>query len=275
MTRRPTAARLEADPFHPGAFRVLAGDTAQSWVDPADPFNLEFEYVQRLTEALAATVLARPETERVRVVHLGGGGLTIPRWVAARRPGTAQIVCEPDGDLIEEVRRRMPLPRQSGIKVRIVDGRTGLEAMPPGYLDALVLDAFDGPRVPATLATAEFLAAVATRSRPDAVLAANVTDRAPFAWSRRFVAGVRDVYRQVMVSAEPAVWKGRRFGNLVVIASDARLPATALSRRASRCAFPYRVMAGREVVGWVADAEPFVDAEPQASPVPRRGTWFS
>lgn len=268
-------ARLEADPFHPGAFRVLAGETSQSWVDPSDPLHLEFEYVQRLTEALSATVLARPRDERVRVVHLGGGGLTIPRWVAATRPQTAQIVCEPDGDLIDEVRRVLPLPRHSGIKVRIVDGRTGLQAMPPDYLDALVLDAFDGPRVPASLATAEFFDDLALRCRRSAVFVANVTDRAPFGWGRRFVAGVREVFRQIMISGEPAVWKGRRFGNLVVVASNADVPATALSRLASRGTFPYRVVAGRDVVSWVADAEPFTDAEPQASPVPKRGTWFS
>lgn len=268
-------ARLEPDPFHAGAFRVMAGDTAQSWVDPTDPYRLEFEYVQRLTEALAATVLDRPAEERVRVVHLGGGGLTIPRWVAAVRPRSAQIVCEPDGDLMEEVRRVIPLPRQSGIKVRVVDGRSGLEAMPPDYVDALVLDAFDGPRVPASLATAEFFDALALRCRPGAVLVANITDRSPFVWSRRFVAGVRQVFSQVMVSAEPAVWKGRRFGNLVVVASSAPLPATSLSRQASRGAFPYRVLAGRDVVAWQAGSLPFTDDEPQDSPVPKKGTWFS
>lgn len=270
-----TRARVETDPCHPGAFRVMAGDTAQSWVDPRDPLRLEFEYVQRVCEALDATVLARPAGERVRVVHLGGGGLTIPRYVAARRPGTAQIVCEPDADLVDAVHRLVPLPRQSGIKVRAVDGRAGLAAMPADYVDALVLDAFDGPRVPAPLATAAFFDEVAAHRRRGALLAANVTDRAPFAWSRRFVAGVRAVHRQVIVSAETAVWKGRRFGNLVVVASDAALPTTALSRHAARATFAYRVLAGREVADWVGGATPFQDGEEQFSPIPRRGTWFS
>ena len=269
------AARVESDPFHPGAFRVLAGDTAQSWVDVTDPLRIEFEYVQRICEALDATVLRRPVDERLRVVHLGGAGMTIPRWVEARRPHTAQIVCEPDGDLVDEVRRLMPLPRTSGIKVRVVDGRSGVAAMPSDYVDALVLDAFEGPRVPASLATGEFLADVAARRRPGAVFVANVTDRAPFAWARRFAAGVRGQFRQVLVSAEAPVWRGRRFGNLVFVASDAVLPATELSRHAARAAFPYRFLAGREVVDWIGGAEPFSDADPQHSPVPRRGTWFS
>lgn len=268
-------ARVESDPFHPGAFRVIAGDTSQSWVDPTDPMRIEFEYVQRITEALDATVMRRAPEERIRVVHLGGGGLTIPRWVAARRPGTAQIVCEPDADLVEEVRRVIPLPRQSGIKVRTVGGREGLEAMPPAYFDALVLDAFDGPRVPESLATGDFLAEVAARRRPGAVFVANVTDRAPFGWARRFVAGVRAVHRSLLVSAESPVWKGRRFGNLVVVASDASLPAAELSRQAARAAFPYRFLAGRDVIDWIGDVTPFSDADAQASPVPRKGTWFS
>ncbi|MFP5416905.1 MAG: spermidine synthase [Actinomycetes bacterium] len=268
-------ARVEPDPFHPGAFRVMAGDTAQSWVMPDDPLRLEFEYVQRVVEALDATVLGRPADERIRIVHLGGGGLTIPRWVAARRPGTVQVVCEPDADLIGDVRRLMPLPRHSGIKVRTVGGREGLQAMAADTFDALVLDAFEGPRVPEELATGDFLAEVAARRRPGAVFVANVTDRAPFAWGRRFVAAVRGVHRSILMSAETPVWKGRRFGNLVVVASDAPLPATALSRVAARAAFPYRFLAGRDVVDWIGDATPFSDADPQASPVPRRGTWFS
>ena len=268
-------AHVEPDPFHPGAFRVVAGDTAQSWVDPADPLRIEFEYVQRVVEALDATVLARPSDERVRVVHLGGGGLTIPRYVAARRPGTAQVVCEPDADLVEQVRRVMPLPARSGIKVRTVAGREGLEAMPPDHIDALVLDAFDGPRVPASLATGEFLAEVAARRRRGGVFIANITDRAPFTWSRRFAAAVRDVHRSMLVSAETAVWKGRRFGNLVVVAADGPLPATELSRQAARAAFPYRYLAGRDVVDWIGAATPFTDEDQQSSPVPKRGTWFS
>lgn len=268
-------AHVESDPFHPGAFRVMADLTAQSWVDPHDPLRIEFEYVQRVCEALDATVLTRPPGEPMRIVHLGGGGLSIPRYVAARRPGTQQVVCEPDADLVDEVRRLMPLPQRSGIRVRVTPGREGLEAMPPGYFDALVLDAFEGPRVPASLATGEFLDEVAARRRPGAVFVANVTDKAPFGWARRFAAAVRATHRSILVSAETAVWKGRRFGNLVFIAADGPLPAAELSRHAARAAFPYRFLTGREVVDWIGHAEPFSDADPQASPVPRRGTWFS
>ncbi len=253
----------------------MFGDTAQSWVDPADPLHLEYEYVQRVAEALDATVLARDPGERVRIVHLGGAAMTIPRWVAARRPHTAQVVCEPDVALTAEVRRMLPLPPQSGIKVRDVDGRSGVAGMPDAWLDALVLDAFDGSSVPGGLVTAEAWDEVVRVSRPGAVVVANLTDRAPFGWAKRAVAGIRSRFRHAVVSAEAAVWKGRRFGNLVVVASEAPLPVAELEANARRAAFPYQLLADRALHRWLGGAQPFSDAAPQDSPpAPGGRSWF-
>lgn len=269
------ADRLEPDPFHPGAFRVVFGETSQSWVDPDDPLNLAFEYVQRVAAILDETVLARDDDVRLRVVHVGGGGLTLPRYVAARRPHTAQVVLEPDAELTDEVRRKLPLPRHSGIKVRAQDGRAGVGALPEGYADAVVLDAFDGSQVPASLVSGEFFAELALRCRPGAVLVANVTDRAPFGWTRRVAAGVTRAFRHVDLSAEPAVWKGRRFGNLVFAASDAGLPTHALNRRAAQSPFPYRSLGGRDLTRWLGGAQPFTDADAEPSPPAGGRAWFS
>lgn len=264
------------DPFRPGAFRVVTGDTAQSWVDLSDPTHVDFEYVQRITEALRLTVLTRPGDQRLRIVHLGGGGLSIPRWVAAVRPHTAQIVCEPDSALLEEVRRTLPLPRNSGIKVREVDGRTGLEAMPDAYADAIVLDAFDGHHVPGDLATAEFFATARRVLRPGGVLIVNLTDAGPFRWTRRCLAGLRRSFRRVVLSGEPAVVKGRRFGNLVIVAGLDELPVAALVRSAAGAAFPYRTLYDRDLDRWLGHGAPFLDEAPERSPGPPTGrTWFS
>ena len=81
-------------------------------------------------------------------MHVGGAGLTLPRYVAATRPGSMQTVLEPDAALTDFVRARLPLPRGSGIKVRAVDGRSGLPDLRDGIADLVVLDAFAGARVP-------------------------------------------------------------------------------------------------------------------------------
>lgn len=271
-----SSGRVVPDPFSPGAFRVVFGESSQSWVDPEDPERLEFEYVQRIAASLEATVLTRPAEERIRVVHLGGGGLSLPRWVAARRPGSAQIVCEPDAELTDEVRRKIPLPPRSGVKVRDVDARAGISAMPESYADAVILDAFVGAQVPADLASGEFLAEVRTRCRPGAVFLANVTDTAPFGWAKRFAAGVTREFRHVQVSAEPAVWKGRRCGNLVFLASEGPLPLDELARRTASAPFPYRAITGRDLTRWLGGSQPFSDADATLSPAPPRGRgWFS
>ena len=257
------------------AFMVVAGNTEQSWVDPADPLRLEFEYVQRIAEVLDATVLARPDGERVRIVHVGGGGLTLPRFVAARRPHTAQIVLEPDEKLTEEVRARLPLPPNSGIKVRPLDGRTGVAQLPDAYADALIVDAFAAASVPADLATVEFFVDVRRALRPGGLLLMNLTDQAPFVWSKRCLAALTVTQPQLAVSAEVPVWKGRRFGNLVAVAGP-DLPLTDLTRVLARAAFPYRLLAGRDLARFVGASVPFTEADAEPSPPPAWSrTWFS
>lgn len=267
--------RVEPDREVRGAFVVRTGATQQSWVDPDDPLRLEFEYVQRIAETLRATVLRRPVQERLRVVHLGGGGMTLPRWVAAVRPGTAQVVCEPDRDLLDEVRRKLPLGRRSGIKVREVDGRSGLAAMPGEYADAVIVDAFDGLHVPGSLATTEFFADVRRVLRSDGALIMNLADEAPFGWSRACVAGIAAHFRHLLVTAETSVWKGRRYGNFVVAAGQLPLPVEALESAARQALFGYRAVAGAALRRWVGAARPFTDEAPRDSYGPASGhTWY-
>jgi spermidine synthase len=102
------------------------------------------------------------------------------------------------------VREQLPLPRNSGIKVRPIRGREGLAAMRPDFADVIVLDAFDGARIPADLVTAEFFEQVAIVLVDDGLLLLNLADRAPFAYVRRVLRGVCDRFPNVMISAEPA-----------------------------------------------------------------------
>ena len=95
----------------------------------------------------SSTCSSAPGTP-LRAVHLGGAGLTLPRYVAATRPTSWQVVLEPDGPLTELVRRELPLPRRSGIKVREVDGRTGVAALRDDAAQLVVVDAFADARVP-------------------------------------------------------------------------------------------------------------------------------
>lgn len=257
--------RVLPDPDRPGSWVVRIGSTDQSHIDPDRPTLLEFDYMQRMAEAIDA--YGEPG-QRLRVVHIGGAGMSLARYVAATRPTSAQIVLEPDAQLTQEVRDKAPLPRRSGIKVRPVDGRTGMSAVPDDYAHVVILDAFDGARVPAELVTLEFLADVRRVLVGDGLFLANVTDSGKLDWARRAAAGVRATWAEALVSAEPSTWRGRRFGNVILYGSGAPIPARELARAAAGAVFAYRVVDGIELAGWCGGARPFTDEDAEPSPLP-------
>lgn len=138
----------------------------------------------------------------------------------------------------------------------------------------MILDAFAGACVPSELTTLDFLAELRRVLRPGGVALFNITDSAPFNWARRYLAGVTQVFPKTAVSAEIPVWKGRRFGNLVVAAGV--VPFQALEDRSRRAPQPYRLRYGRELQAWIGGAQPFAEGAGQASPEPPWSKrWFS
>jgi len=258
------ATQIVPDPDVRGAWIVRIGGIDSSWVDPADPTRLEFDYMARIGAHLDAHA---PAGERLRVVHIGGAGLSLARYVAATRPRSPQIVLEPDAALTELVRATIGIPREYGIKIRAQDGRRGLSDMRTDYADVVILDAFAGGQVPADLVTTECFAAIARVLASTGTIVANLVDDRPFDWTRRVMAGLASVFPHTCLSAEPAVFKGRRFGNLIAAASRAPLPLDALTRSAATSPFPYRLVSGPELAGFVAGARPFTDADTAPSPV--------
>ena len=263
---------LLGDLDRPRAWVLLVDGTQQSHVDLDDPLHLEFEYMRRLGHVAD---LAGPPGQPLRVLHLGGGGLTLARYVTATRPGSSQLAAEADAEVADLVRRRLPLDQpsrartQSGrIRVRVADARAVLEQVAAASFDLIVADVFDGARTPAHMTSTEFAGLAARALAPGGLYAVNVGDGPPLAHARASVATIGSVFGHVCVIAEGPVLRGRRFGNLVLVASDHELPVTELTRRAAADPFPARVLSGAELDQFVAGARPVTDAEAEASPVP-------
>lgn len=263
-------AELVADPDRPEAYTLLLDAAPQSHVDLADPTRLEFEYVRWLGDLL--DLIAEPGTP-VSVLHLGGGGLTLPRYVAATRPGSAQRVVERDGALVELVRRELPLARECRPRIRIGDAREVVESMRADSVDVVIGDVFAGAAIPLALTSVEFLAAVARLLRPGGCYLQNVADGAGCAFTRGQVATQRAVFAETLLVSDAAVLRGRRFGNLVLAAADRPLPVAGLTRRGAGAPFPARVMAGAQLDRFVAGAKPVTDATVAESPRPPRSPF--
>ena len=263
-------AELLADADRPGSWELLLDGVPQSHVDLADPAHLEFEYVRRIGHVLD---LAAEPAAPLGVVHLGGGALTLARYVAVTRPGSQQRVVELDQALTDLVRTALPLPRGARVRVRADDARAGLAMLPDGSADAVVVDVFAGARTPAHLTTVEFATDVARVLRPGGVTAWNVSDGPPLRFARAQAATLRAVFAQVALLAEPGTLRGRRFGNTVAVASDAELPVAGLTRRCAGDPMPSRVVAGEELGTFVGQAQPVRDGAAEPSPQPPAGVF--
>ena len=258
-------AFLVPDLAYPRAFTLRIGRTDQSYVDLDDPLRLEFDYVQRLADVLDSGTEAG---QRLRVVHIGGAAMTLPRYIAATRPGSAQLVLEPDVELTAFVRRHLPLPVRSGIKVRGTDGCRGIAELRDGYADLVIIDAFVGARVPAELTTNEFLEDARRSLSDHGVIILNLTDRGPLGYARRVLAGLRQVFPHVLLCAESSTLKGRRFGNVIIAGGGTALPYSAIAERAGQSPFPYRVLRGARLNQLLADSKPFSMEDAEESPDP-------
>jgi spermidine synthase len=261
-------AELVPAPDRDSAFTLLLDGTPQSHVDLADPTHLEFEYIRRMA---ASIDLIAPPGRPLRVLHLGGGALTLPRYVAATRPGSPQRVVEIDGPLVELVRRALPLPVKAAIRVRVADARAAVQGMRDAGYDLVVLDVFAGARTPAHLASVEFIREVARVLAPTGWLIANVADGPPLRYAKAQVATIRAVLPEACLVADAAVLRGRRFGNLVVLAGRTPPPIAELTRRAAGDWFPGRLET--DLDEFAGGAAPVTDSVAVASPVPPDGLF--
>ncbi|MFJ3662354.1 spermidine synthase [Streptomyces sp. NPDC090119] len=263
-------AKLMPDVDRDRAWLLTVDGAPQSYVDLDEPEHLEFEYVRRLGHALDT---AAEPGRALDVVHLGGGALTLPRYVAATRPGSRQDVVEADKGLLDLVAEHLPLPPGSGITTHAADARAWLEAAPDDSADVLVADVFGGSRVPAHLTSLDYAREAARVLRPDGVYLANLADGAPFTFLRSQLANLAALFGELALIAEPGVLRGRRFGNAVVLASQHPLNTPPLARRTAADAFPARVEHGPGLSEFIGTAHPVPDSDAVPSPAPPDGAF--
>ncbi|MFF3498336.1 spermidine synthase [Streptomyces sp. NPDC003247] len=258
-------AQLIPDRDRTRAWTLLVDGAPQSHVDLDDPRFLSFEYQRRLGHVID---LAAPPGRPLHVVHLGGGALTLARYVAATRPRSTQQVVERDARLVQLVRRELPLDPGARIRVRSVDAREGLLKVPEGWADLVIADVFSGARTPAHLTSTEFLDEVRRALRPGGLYAANLADGPPLAHLRGQIATAAARFPELALVADPTVLRGKRFGNAVLVACDLPLPVAELTRRAASDPHSGRVEHGRALTDFTGGAAPVVDASAVASPAP-------
>jgi spermidine synthase len=258
-----TRIQLVPDQDGQGGVTVMMDGSPQSHVDLADPGNLGFEYIAHFA-AVIETLPAGP----LRITHIGGGALTLARYLNAARPGSPQIVLEPNVELTELVRRKLPLPRQHRIRVRPMDGLTGVARLADASADVVVLDAYADGRVPTELTTVEFLADASRVLVPNGMMLLNLADEPSMAYLRRVYAGLVTVFGQVAVIGTHEVLKRKRFGNTVAVASHGPLDIPALRRQVAKMPFPTGLRDGFQLASQFSGSVAFTQTDSAQSPPP-------
>ncbi|RPA63391.1 spermidine synthase [Gordonia oryzae] len=235
-------AELAPDPISGGWLLQING-THSSHIDD-DPHVLDFEYLRQM----AAVIEDRHPTQaRLSVLHLGGAACALPRYLAATFPQSRHVAVEIDAELARLVREWFDLPRAPRLRIRVGDARAVLESLQSDTREVVVRDAFESDRTPTHLTTVEFTRAVKRVLTPTGLYLANCGDTRDLGRVRADAAALAEVFDHIALIADPAMFKGRRTGNVVIAGSDGPLdPSPTLVRRLLSDPLPARVIAGDE-----------------------------
>jgi spermidine synthase len=216
---------LEADGSNPRGYTLVLDSLPNSYVDLGNPEDLKFNYVRWIAKAIDAMYEPKAPLDGVFV---GGGGLTLPRWLLKTRPGSHADVLEVDGELVDFDRTHLGLRTSPALRVSVGDARIGMLDVPTDSADVVVGDAFGYYAVPWHLTTDEWTEEVKRVLKPGGLYAVNVIDYLPLNLQRAETATLLDVFDHVRIVTFGAE-EHPLGGNAVLLASDASIPPGAIS----------------------------------------------
>jgi spermidine synthase len=236
---------FEADVFSNHGLTLLVDGTAQSHVDLLDPTHLFFEYTRRLGHVIDAAREAGASGAPLRVLHLGGGALTLARYVAATRPDALQVVVELDRELLGTVLERLPLPEGAHIELVVGDAASVIETL-DGPFDLVVVDLYSRLQAPAFVETVDFMSGCLGLLTSGGVLALNVADAAGLGRLRGQARAIAraDPAAALLVTGDPGVLSGAEEGNAVLVAVRGELPGGLRERLLVHGPHPAEVLDG-------------------------------
>lgn len=234
-----------------------------SHINLADPAQLDFEYMQWIAE------LARDHwgtDDRLRVLHLGAGACSLARYFAATYPAARQVAVDIDQKLTELVREWFDLPRAPLLRLRAGDAREVTESLTDSTRDLIIRDVFAGSKTPAALTTLEFTTHVRRVLAPGGIYVMNCGDTRDLSLARSEAATLGSVFEHLTVIADPAMLKGRRYGNIVIAGSDVPIGDSPALTRELLGGVPAQIWLDPKVRSFAAAGKVLRDIAPNSSP---------
>jgi predicted membrane-bound spermidine synthase len=198
--------------------------------DPARPDALLYEY-ERIFEAATRAQIGGGAS--FSTLTLGGGGFSLPAYLARHFPLAHHVVVEIDPAVVRVAHAYFGLPADSGLQIVVSDARSYVERLVAGQasrfavprlFDIVYSDAFNAFSVPAHLTTREFAAQVAGILSPGGLFLVNcidIFDSGKFL--NAYVNTLKSVFPRVGVYVDPSFSDELRA--TFVIAAGGKLPA--------------------------------------------------
>jgi hypothetical protein len=221
-------ARVVADPNRENGRTLYLDQYRHSYVDLKDPTYLEFDYIKNFAAAINGTA---QNNQPLDALHVGGGGLTMPRYLTATRPGSHNKVYEIDAAVVELDKQELGVRTGPDLDVQIRDGRLGVRSEATDSSDLVIMDAFSGVSVPWHLTTRELVADIRRVLRPDGVYLVNVIDFGKAAFAKAEIRTLQAEFAYVAVIARKDEFSGEAGGNFVLVGSDRPIDLAAVESR--------------------------------------------
>lgn len=198
-------------------YKVLVLDhLVHSFVVPDSPTTLKYPYLKVLEEITRYTV---SEGQSLRVLHLGGGGYSFPRYLEAVYPGTVNEVVEIDPAVTQIAHQELGLPADTSIKTYNQDARLFLiRRQAAQKYDIVIGDVFNDRSTPYHLTTLEFDRLVKANMAKDGLYLINIID--DYSKGRYLTSFIRTL-RQVFDNVYLFRVTGER--TFIIIATDRRI----------------------------------------------------
>jgi SAM-dependent methyltransferase len=270
---------LIADQDNSTGWLLKINGVMSSHIDLADPLFLDFEYMRWMAALIesrwppssdspaGAPRLRGLQEHKLRGLHLGGGACSLARYFAAAYPDARQVVVELDGKLSEYVRGWFDLPKAPLLRLRVGEAREVTESLTADTRDFIIRDVFAGALTPRSLTTAEFNQHVRRVLAPGGLYVVNSGDAPDLKNAREDAATIAAAFEHTVIIADPAMLKGRRYGNMVMAGSDVPFgDDPQLARRLLGGAVPAHLWDDAQVRAFAAGSP--VRHDPPATPSP-------
>jgi spermidine synthase len=202
-----------------GTKALVLDNLVHGYTDIANPTYLRYEYLQMFAGMTRYLMQDRPD---FRVLHMGGGSYTFPRYLETVYPQSKNEVVEIDPAVTKFASTHLGLPQDTAVVTHNADARLFLARRDATQkLDIIVGDVFNDRSTPYHLLTLEFDRLVKKNLKPDGAYMINVIDVYPEGrYMPSVVLTLKQVFKNVYLFSPRTSWNEPQTSTFVIVATD-------------------------------------------------------